>query len=471
MSEMITADICIIGAGSGGLSVAAAASQLGKKTILVEGGKMGGDCLNYGCVPSKALIAAGNVAHKMRSSAPFGITAHEPDINFTKVHNHVHDVIAGIAPHDSVERFEVLGVKVIQDYGTFESANIVKAGKWTIKAKRFVIASGSSPSIPPIPGLSDVPYLTNETLFDLKEVPNHLIIIGGGPIGLEMAQAHRRLGAKVSVIALAFMENDDPELVEYLLNSLRTEGVELKDKVNIKSINHEKDMFHVVLEDETITGSHLLIATGRKPNIERLNLEKAGVEYSKGAIIVGSNLRTTNKAIYAIGDVTGGMGFTHKAGYDAGIIIRRLAFGMFWAKADYKALPRVTYTSPELAAVGLSEKEALIKYPNKIKILNWNYQDNDRARAERATKGMIKVITTNKGHILGVSIVGKNAGEIIAPWSLCINEGLKIGAMANIISPYPTLGEVNKRAASSFYTASLFSDKTRALVKILSKFG
>ena len=471
MSNIIEADICVIGGGSGGLSVASGAAQLGKKTVLVEGGKMGGDCLNYGCVPSKALIAAGSAAHTFRASETFGVTPAEPNVNYDQVHEHVHDVIAGIAPHDSVERFEELGVKVIQEYGQFESSTTLKAGDKLIKAKRFVIATGSSPSVPPIPGLADVPYITNETIFDLKTVPEHLIIIGGGPIGLEMAQAHKRLGAKVTVIALAFMENDDPELVEVLLNTLREEDIDLKDKVNIQNIRQEDNQIKVILEGETIEGSHLLVATGRKPNLDKLDLEKAGIEYSRAGITVGADLRTSNKSVYAIGDVVGGAGFTHKAGYDAGIIIRRIVFGMFWAKADYKALPHATYTSPELASVGLSEKKAKEKYGENINIVKWPYQENDRARATRATKGMVKVVTDKKGKILGASIVGKSADELLAVWTLAINESLKIGAMANVISPYPTLGEISKRAASSYYTASLFSDKTKKIVKLLSFLG
>lgn len=471
MSEIIKADICIIGAGSGGLSVAAGAAQLGKKTVLVEGGKMGGDCLNYGCVPSKALIAAGSAAHNMKNTAKFGVIPQALQVNFNEVHDHIHDVIAGIAPHDSVERFEELGVNVIEEYGSFESGKILNAGDKKIEARRFIIATGSSPSVPPIPGLAEVPFLTNETIFDLTSPPEHLIIIGGGPIGLEMAQAYRRLGAKVTVVALAFMENDDPELVEILLKSLTDEGVILKDKVNIKNVSYENGQFSLSLENETIKGSHLLVATGRKPNIDSLELENAGVEYSKSGITVGANLRTTNKAIYAIGDVAGGTGFTHKANYDAGIIIRRIVFGMFWAKADYKALPHATYTSPELASVGLSEKAAFEQYGDKLTVLKWPYAENDRARATRSTKGMVKVITTKKGHILGASIVGRSADEILAPWTLAISQGLKIGAMANMISPYPTLGEINKRAASSFYTTSLFSDKTKKLVKLLSFLG
>ena len=471
MTNIIKADICIIGAGSGGLSVASGASQLGKKTVLVEGGKMGGDCLNYGCIPSKALIAAASAAHAMRSGEAFGISPTEPQINYSAVHDHVHDIIAGIAPHDSVERFEELGVQVIEEYGHFEDRNTLKAGNYTIKAKRYVIATGSSPSVPPIPGLADVAYLTNETIFDLKKVPPHLIIIGGGPIGLEMAQAHQRLGAKVTVMALDFMENDDPELVEILLKSLIDEGITFKEKVNIQNINEQDGQISVELENETVTGSHLLVATGRKPNLEKLNLENAGVEYSRQGITVGANLRTSNKAIYAIGDITGGAGFTHKAGYDAGIIIRRLLFGMFWAKTDYKALPHATYTSPELASVGLSEKAAREKFGDNITVLRWPYAENDRAKATRTTNGLVKVITSKKGHILGACIVGKSADELLAIWTLAINQGLKISAMANVISPYPTLGEINKRAASSFYTSSLFSDKTRKIVKLLSFLG
>ncbi|MCC3861418.1 dihydrolipoyl dehydrogenase family protein [Pseudemcibacter aquimaris] len=468
---ILKTDICIIGAGSGGLSVAAGAVQLGKDVILLEGGKMGGDCLNYGCVPSKALLAAGNAAENQRNTEKFGITPVNPNIDFSKVHQHVHDVIGGIEPHDSVERFEGLGVKVIQEYGTFEDQNTIRAGDHLIKAKRFIIATGSSPSIPPFPGIENIDYLTNETIFNLNEAPEHLIVIGGGPVGLEMAQAHRRLGSKVTVIALKFMENDDPDLSAVLLKSLENEGINLIEGKVINEVIQNGQNITVMTEDENFIGTHLLIATGRNPNIDKLALEKADIDHSSVGINVGANLRTSNKAVYAIGDVTGGMGFTHKAGYDAGIIIRRVLFGMFWAKADYKALPRATYTSPSLASVGLPEREARTKFGDNIKILKWDYAENDRARATLKMDGMIKVITDKKGKILGASIVGESADELLATWTLAINEGLKIGSMANVISPYPTLGEISKRAASSFYTDSLFSERTRKIVKWLSKLG
>lgn len=471
MNKTLKTDICVIGAGSGGLSVAAGAAQLGKSVILLEGGKMGGDCLNYGCVPSKALIAAGTAAQKFRSPEKLGIKSQTPDVNYEQVHDHIHSVIAEIEPHDSVERFEGLGVKVIQSYGQFEDQNTLRAGDTLIKARRYVIATGSSPSVPPLPNIENVPFLTNESIFDLKELPEHLTVVGGGPIGLELAQSYKRLGAAVTVIALGFLENEDPELRDILLKSLKNEGLKFKEKAAIKDILHDGKGITVKLENEVITGSHLLIATGRKPNIEKLCLDKANVEFSKHGIHVGKNLRTSNKAIYAIGDVTGGAGFTHKAGYDAGIIIRRLVFGMFWAKADYKALPHATYTSPPLAGVGLSEKDAQELFGDQITILRWEFTENDRAKAMGIKDGLIKVITTKKGLILGASIVGENADELLAPWTLAINEGLKIGSMANVISPYPTLGEISKRAASSYYTASLFSDRTRKIVKWLSFLG
>lgn len=467
MSDTLTADICVIGGGSAGLSLAAGTSQLGLKTILVEGGDMGGDCLNTGCVPSKALLAAGHMADSLRRTGPFGIKASEPDVDFAAVMNHVQGVIDGIAPHDSVERFKGLGVKVIQSYGSFENPEILRAGDKLIRARRFVIATGSSPSVPPIPGLSDVDYLTNETIFKNNVRPDHLLIIGGGPIGLEMAQAHRRLGSEVTVLALDFMENDDPELSNVLLDGLRKEAIALIGGINIKQVQTGRIIYEKDGVEKTVQGSHILVATGRKPNLEKLNLDNAKVAHTRTGITVGANLRTSNKRIYAIGDVAGGLQFTHKAGYDATILIRRLAFGMFWAKADYSALPHVTYCSPELAQVGLQEKDA----PEEITILRWPYAENDRARAEHATDGLIKVIVGRKGRILGAGIVGKNAGELIQLWSFAINHKMKIGAMTNYISPYPTLGEISKRAAGSYYTPSLFSDKTRTLVKFLSKLG
>lgn len=476
MARLIKADICVIGGGSGGLSVAAGASQMGAKTVLVEAGKMGGDCLNFGCVPSKALIAAAKKAACLKDAADFGVTGPLPSIDFPKVMGHVRDVIGSIAPHDSVERFESLGVEVLQEFGRFVSGSEIEAGGVRVKARRFVIATGSRATAPPIPGLEEAGYLTNETIFENRVRPDHLIIIGGGPIGLEMAQAHARLGAKVTVLeAFEAFGRDDPELSAVVLSVLRREGIEIREGVKIANV--EKDSagaYKVTLDEgeqaETLAGSHLLVAAGRKANVEGLNLEAAGVEYSAKGINVDNRLRTSNRKIFAIGDVAGGYQFTHIAGYHAGIVIRNALFRLP-AKVNYSAVPWVTFTDPELANTGLNEAAARERYGDKIKLLTFQFADIDRARTERQTEGLIKVITARNGLILGAGIVGPHAGELIHPWVLAITEKLKIGTMASFIAPYPTFGEISKRVAGSYYTPSLFSARTRAVVKFLSLFG
>lgn len=474
MTEIIDADICVIGGGSGGLSVAAGAVQMGAKTVLIEKGKMGGDCLNYGCVPSKALIAAGKHAHAMGAGAPFGVKAQPAEVDFQAVHDHIHNVIAGIAPIDSVERFEGLGVTVIQAAARFASAASVEAADKIITARRFVVATGSSPAVPPIPGLDAVPYFTNETIFDLTEAPKHLIIVGGGPIGMEMAQAHRRLGAEVTVLeGLKALGKDDPELTALVLDAVREDGVVIREQAKVSKVGGTAGDVSVTIEteagSETINGSHLLLAVGRRPNLDGLDLENAGIEYERTGIKVDARLRTTNKKIFAIGDVAGGLQFTHVAGYHAGIVIRNALFRLP-AKADHSAIPWATYTDPELAHVGETEVEARAKH-GKIEVLRWPLAENDRAQAERQTRGMAKVITDCHGRILGASIVGPHAGDLLQPWVLAMSQGLKIGAMAGMVAPYPTLGEINKRAAGAYYTPTLFSWKVKLAVKLLGKFG
>lgn len=474
MSEIIKTDICVIGGGSGGLSVAAGASQMGADVVLIEKAKMGGDCLNYGCVPSKALLAAGHAAQHVREAWQYGTNATLNKVDGKKVHDHVKGVIAGIAPHDSVERFEGLGVKVIQGAARFNTPGELKADGKTIQAKRFVIATGSRAMIPPIDGLEDTPFYTNETIFDLTERPEHLIVIGGGPIGIEMAQAHKHLGSDVTVLEMfSIMPKDDPELVDIVRTRLVEEGLTLKEGVKVVKTAKTSDGIKVTIErdgvEEVISGTHLLVAAGRRVNIEGLNLKGAGVAYDERAIKVDARLRTSNKKIFAIGDVAGGFQFTHKAGYDAGVVIKNALFRLP-AKADYSALPWVTYTTPELASVGMNE-EAALKAHGDIRILRWPFAENDRARAEGQTDGLIKVITTQKGKILGCSIVGPHAGELIGTWTLALTKKLKIGDMASMIAPYPTLSEVSKRAAGSFYTPSLFSEKTKKIVRFLLSFG
>jgi len=474
VTTSIEVDLCVIGAGSGGLSVASGAAQLGLNTVLVERAAMGGDCLNTGCVPSKALLAAGKRAQMHRKDDIKGIAPHEPEIDFSAIKDHVFDTIKTIEPNDSPERFRSLGVNVILEEGRFIAPDTVQAGGQIIKARHFVIATGSRAVLPSIVGLDKDKALTNETIFGLREKPNHLLIIGGGPIGIEMAQAHRRLGCKVSVFDRAsILPHDDQSNVEIIRQCLISEGVELHEHVAVKEVKHTESGVSIVIEKdgkiEAFEGSHLLVAAGRAPNIDSLDLEKAGVSYDKKGITVDAHLKSSNKKVFAIGDVSGGPQFTHVAGYHAGIIIRQICFKMFWAKVDYKALPWVTYTDPELAQVGLTEKLARKQYGDDINVTEWHFNENDRAIAERTTKGQIRVITDKKGLILGASIVGPQAGELIGLWALAISSGLKIAAVTGMIAPYPTLGEISKRAAGAWYTASLFSDKTRRIVGWLQK--
>ncbi|HUX78727.1 MAG TPA: FAD-dependent oxidoreductase [Alphaproteobacteria bacterium] len=467
--ETLKFDLCVIGAGSGGLSVAAGAAQLGVSVALIEGRQMGGDCLNYGCVPSKSLIAAAKRANVFRTSGAFGIQEEEPKINFKELHRHIHEVIATIAPQDSVKRFEGLGVHVIQDKAHFLSPTLVQAGNTQIEAKYFIIATGSSPAIVPLQGIENVPYLTNETLFNIKEKPDHLIVVGGGPIGCEIAQAYRLLGVKTTILeAFTLLTREDPEVVEVLRQRLKGDGINIYEGAKALSVSKEKKSLHLKVEyggkEITIEGSHLLMATGRRPNVDHLGLENAGVQYSPRGIVVDRRLRTSNKKIYAIGDVIGGYQFTHMASYHAGVVIKNCLFHLP-SKVDYKAVPWVTFTEPEVAHVGLTHGDI----PPNSRTLYWPYKDNDRAQAERKTEGFIKVSTTPKGQILGVSIIGENAGELILPWSLAIEKNLKIRALADAIVSYPTLSEINKRVAGSFYTPLLFSPRTRKLVRFLMK--
>ena len=476
MSERIAADICVIGAGSGGLSVAAGAAQLGMSTVLIERGKMGGDCLNYGCVPSKSLLAAAKRVKAARANGAFGLGDAPPPVDFPAVMRHVHAVIAAIAPQDSTERFEGLGVRVIHDTARFVGPQEVAAGEQLVTARRIVIATGSAPVVPPIPGLEEVPFLTNETVFDNRALPEHLIVIGGGPIGLEMAQAHRLLGARVSVLEVAkVLAKDDPELAELLVQRLGADGIAIEEGVKIRRVEGEAGRIAVVLEEgageRRVEGSHLLVAAGRRANLLGLGLDKAGIRTDeRGALILDRRLRTTNRRVYAVGDAAGGPQFTHIAGYHAGIVIRNALFRLP-ARVNYRALPWVTYTDPELAQVGMTEAEAMASHKGDVEVLRWPFHENDRAQAERETHGLVKVLARRNGKVLGASIIGAHAGELIQSWGLAISGGLKLSTMAGMIAPYPTLGEANKRAAGSFFTPKLFSDRTRRIVGLLAKLG
>ncbi len=465
-------DLAIIGGGSAGLSLAAAAAQFGEKVVLFEKAEMGGDCLNFGCVPSKSLVAAAKYAHAQRTSGPFGIAAVEPDVDYAKVMDHVAGVIAQIAPHDSVERFEGLGVRVVKAQAKFISVRSLEADGETFQARKIVIATGSRAAIPPIPGLKDVPYLTNETLFKNRILPKHLIIIGGGPIGMEMAQAHRRLGCDVTVLEAAkVLAKDDPDLARIVIETLVSEGVSIREGVGITNVKKPKENFQVYLASgEMIEGSHLLVAAGRMPNIEGLNLEAAGVAYTKRGITVDQSLRSTNRTVYAAGDVAGGLQFTHVAGYHAGLIIRNFLFKLP-IKNRTDIIPWVTYTDPELAHVGLSDNEAQKAFGASAKTLSWRFAENDRAQTEGKTKGMIKIMLGKGGVIVGASIVGPSAGELIAPFVLAVTNKIKISAFANLVLPYPTLSEIGKRAAITHYAGIAQKPWLRKMLGLLKIFG
>ncbi len=474
MADELKVDICVIGAGSGGLSVAAGAAQMGARTVLIEKGKMGGDCLNYGCVPSKALLAAGHAAEAVRRGGRFGIDGGEPTIDSSGVYGHLRRTIAAIAPHDSVARFEGLGVTVIQAAARFTGPRTVEAGGRTVAARRFVLATGSSPLVPPIEGLAAVPFLTNETIFELDALPRHLIVVGGGPIGIEMAQAHRHLGAQVTVLEMAsIMPRDDVELVDVVRARLAADGVEIREGVRVTGVERNGDGIAVTFDDDgnarRVEGSHLLIAAGRRANVDDLGLDEAGIVHTPKGVRVDARLRTTNRRVFAVGDVTGGYQFTHVAGHQAGVVIRN-ALLRLPARTDMRAVPWVTYTAPELAQVGLTEAEAAAQ-GMAVRILRHNYADNDRARAEAETDGLVKVVATPRGRILGAGIVGAHAGELIHTWVLALGRRMNLRAVADMIAPYPTLGEINKRAAAGFYTPSLFGRPMRTLVRLLSYFG
>ena len=475
MSKIIDTDLCVIGGGSGGLSIAAGAAQMGARTVLFEGHRMGGDCLNYGCVPSKAMLAAGKAAQQMRQAHKFGIKSVEPEVDFAAVQAHIQDVIAQIAPMDSVERFTGLGVHVIQEQARFTGPYEVTGGDHIVRARRFVIATGSVPFIPPIPGLSEIPYFTNETVFANTERPDHLLVIGGGPIGCELAQAHRNLGSSVSLFEMArLLPNDDREAAEIVHNQLVADGIVIFEGASITQVgkNSNGSLFiEYNHHDQTkrIEGSHLLIAVGRRPNLAGLGLEAAGIAYTVRGIKVDARLRTRNRKVFAVGDVAGGYQFTHVASYHASIIIKNVLFRLP-TKVDYRAVPWVTYTEPELAQVGLAEIKAR-QTLKQISILRWPFHENDRAVAERDKDGFVKIIVDKRGRIVGVTIVGNKAGELLHPWIIAVQNRLKIGTMASFMAPYPTRGEAGKRAAGCFYTPKLFSERIRSIVRFLLKFS
>ena len=482
--EDIRADVCVIGAGSGGLNVASGAAQLGAKAVLIERGAMGGDCLNVGCVPSKALLHVAHTASLIRRAGPLGISVSEPEVDYAGAMAHVRRAIERIEPHDSQERFEGLGVRVIRDTGRFIDARTVQAGDSRIRAKYFVIATGSAPAIPAIPGLDSVPFLTNESLFSRTEAPRHLAIIGAGPIGVEMAQAHQRLGCQVTLIEAqsSILPRDDAELSALLAEQLQGDGVDLRLGTTVAAVSGKAGDIQVELQaadgsaenaiQDPIQASHLLIATGRRPVTDGLGLEAAGITHSAAGIAVGPNLRTNRRHVFAMGDVIGGEGFTHLAAHHASVIVREMLFRLP-SRVATSAIPRVTYTAPELAQIGLTEAEAaaagLAPCTETLRV-----DGNDRFVAENIASGpeagLAKLVFDGRrGKPVGAAILAPGAGDLIGPLGHVIEGRLKLSAVASQMLPYPTHAEIPKRAAGMHLAEVLFAPRTRRLISWLLK--
>jgi pyruvate/2-oxoglutarate dehydrogenase complex dihydrolipoamide dehydrogenase (E3) component len=463
------ADIIVIGAGAAGLSVASGAAQMGARVVLIEAGEMGGDCLNHGCVPSKALIAAAAAAQGMREAGRFGLGVVEPEVDFAAVMDHVAEVIAGIAPHDSQERFEGLGVRVIRGHARFVDRDAVEVNGERLTARRIVVAAGSRPFVPPVPGLAETGYLTNETVFGLRERPEHLLILGGGPIGVELAQAFRRLGSRVTLVeGDAILGREDPEAVEVVRAALLREGVTLREGGTVEEAGADDTGPWLRIGEDRIAGSHLLVATGREASVAGLNLAAAGVTGDAKGIAVDRRLKTANRHVFAIGDIVAeAPSFTHVAGYHAGIVIRQAMLGLP-AKADHSRIPRVTYTAPELAHIGLTETEARETH-GAVQVIREAMAGIDRARAERETEGWIKLVL-HRGRPVGVTIVGAQAGELIAPWVQAMAAGTRLSTLSGLVIPYPTLSDLGKRAAGAYFSVKLFGNPwVERVVRIIQR--
>ncbi|HTQ84526.1 MAG TPA: FAD-dependent oxidoreductase [Pseudolabrys sp.] len=463
MAERITPDICVIGGGSGAASLAMAAAAFGVPVAMVARRARDG---HRGRVAS--LLAAAKRAAAVRTGAPFGVTTGAINVDFAKVRAHVQRVADAVAPNEASARLAGFGIRVIEGDAAFKDRRTLMAGDAIeIRARRFVIATGSTPALPQIPGLDQGPYLTSETVFDLAELPEHLIVIGAGSAGLEMAQAFRRLGSAVTVLDAARpLAGDDAECAAIVVDQLAREGAVIRSEVTIARIEYARGKVQAIIDGgDNVEATQLLVAAGRKPALDGLNLAAAGIVSGDSGIRVNKRLRTSNKRVYAIGDV----GQPHAAAYHANLALRNVLWRSR-VKMQGSVVPRLILTDPELAQVGMNEAEAR-QHGIKFVITRWPYNDNDRAQAERETRGHIKVITSTKGKILGAAIVGAQAGELIAPWALAVAQGLNIGAITDVILPSPTLSDLGKSAALSFFMPRLTSPWVRRIIAGLRIFG
>ena len=469
----LRADLAIIGAGSGGLTIASGAAQLGLKVVLFERGEMGGDCLNVGCVPSKALIAAAHRAHAARTGKALGVSAGEVRVDFARVMAHVRGTIAAIAPVDSQERFEGLGLTVIRENAAFAGPRAIESDSTRVAFARAVVATGTRPTVPDMPGLADVAYLTNETVFGLDILPERLLVLGGGPIGLELAQAFQRLGSAVTVIEPhRILAREEPAAADLIRLVLTREGVEVCEGAQLVRVARSATGLDAVLSkdgaERTISATHLLVAVGRTPNLEGLHLQVAGVQSNARGIETNAQLRTANRRVFAVGDIAGRGAFTHLAGAHGGLFIRHALFAAP-IDADALVVPRATYLDPEVAAVGLTEAEARKAHGDKVRVIDAALADNDRARTEGVGEGFGRLVLGPRNKVLGVTLVGPHAGELIGLWSLALSAKLPLSKVAGMVAPYPTLGEISKRLAGGAFTEALFAPRTKQLVSLLKR--
>ncbi len=465
-------DIGVIGGGAGGLTVASGAAQLGAKTLLVEKEpQLGGDCLHYGCVPSKTLIKTARVYHYMKEASRFGLPDMDPPpVDFARISQRIREVIAAIQPHDSEERFCELGVRVLFGEASFTDEHTISVNGRRLTAKTWAIATGSSPVIPSIPGLAETPHLTNREIFSLQRLPRSMVVLGGGPIGVEMAQAFNRLGTQVTVVDLApqLLGKEDADMAAEVMNIMSAEGVRFHLECAIESIRDLGALREVSLRDKSggairLQAEQVLVALGRRANTDGLGLEKIGVEMHRAGIRVNGRLRTSQRHIYAVGDVNGGYQFTHAAGYEGGIVISNAVFRLP-RKADYRFLPWCTYVDPELASIGHNEKAAAaagIDY----RVWSESFDGNDRSLAEGNTAGRIKLILDGREKPVGVQILGPHAGDLLGEWVAALNGGVKLSTLAAAMHPYPTLTEISKRVTGAYFSPKIFSDRVKKGLK------
>ncbi|MFP4087153.1 MAG: dihydrolipoyl dehydrogenase family protein [Desulfobacteraceae bacterium] len=465
-------DMGIIGGGAAGLTVASGAAQLGAKTLLIEKEKeLGGDCLHFGCVPSKTLIRTAQAYHTMKNAESFGLPQGDvPPVDFSQVKARIQSVIAAIQKHDSEERFCSLGARVEFGEPAFADDHSVRLNGQTVSAKTWVIASGSSPGRPPIEGLDKTPHITNKEIFSLDRLPESMVILGAGPIAIEMAQSFCRLGTKVSVVQRSgqILSKEDRDMADAVMQVLAGEGVGFHLNASVLDVRDWGDERKVRIQDKegeitALKAEQILMAMGRTPNLEGLHLEAIGVEFDRKGIQVDNRMRTPRKHIYAAGDITGTFQFTHAAGYEGGIVLSNAVFHLP-RKADYTFLPWCTYTDPELASIGMNEKraqEAGLEYT----VLTEAFKDNDRSLAEGERVGKIKMLLDTDEKPVGVQILGPHAGELLSEWVAVLNGKVKLSTLAAAIHPYPTLGEINKGVAGAYLSPKIFSDKVRKGLK------